>query len=113
MINITENGKIDWAMFGMAVKNFRRGKKLNTDQFAEAINRTDGGEKPIINGSQVERIESGKLIPTFEQLAVLARMSSNPTILINMVSTIANGLMSEPDGADVARPVAQPTAQVQ
>lgn len=99
-MNIIENGKIDWSMFGMAVKNFRRGKALDPDQFAEAINRTDGGEKPIITGAQVERIENGKLVPTVEQFTILERMSGTPGLVTSMVCSIADGLMAAPKGAD-------------
>lgn len=93
-MNIIENGVIDWSMFGLAVKNYRRNNNLSTEQFAEFMNRVNGSEKPIITQAMVERIEAGKAKPSLDQLNVFDRLVvGDSQHIANAIGVIADELM--------------------
>lgn len=93
-MNIIENNVIDWSMFGLAMKNYRRNKGLDPEQFADFMNRMNGVEKPIITPAVVERIEAGKTKPSLDQLNVLDHVVAGESHHIaNAIGLIADGLM--------------------
>lgn len=92
-MNIVENGSIDWGMFGMTMKNFRRGKGLDQAQFAELMNRVSGIEAPIITEAQVKRIEDGKLKPTLDQLFAIDKATNRTGRMAAVLSDIAECFM--------------------
>lgn len=92
-MNLIENGNIDWPMFGMCVKNYRRDKGLTSAQFAEMINRVNGGDKEIINEATVDRIEAGKAKPTIDQLIVFDKMVGYPTRTQSLIQGVAESFM--------------------
>lgn len=93
-MNIVENGSIDWGMFGMTMKNFRRGKGLDQAQFAELMNRVSGTETPVITEAQVKRIEDGKLKPTLDQLFAIDKVTNRPGRMTSVLSDIAECFMA-------------------
>lgn len=108
-MNIIENGNIDWSMFGMSVKNYRRGKGLSTAQFADMMNRVSGGEKEIISESVVERIEAGKAKPTIDQLLVIDKITNRPNRMTSVIDDVAETLMFG-EVAEVPGPTHVPVA---
>lgn len=100
-MNIVENGSIDWSMFGMAVKIYRRNLGLTHAQLADKMNSYSNDGLADITENQVKRMENGKFVPTVNHLIMLDKLTGFPGRTIALLSSIAEALLMEPSHEDM------------
>ncbi len=105
-MNIIENGNVDWSMFGMAVKIYRRNLGLTHAQLADKINAYSNDGLTNITENQVKRMENGKFIPTLNHLIMIDKLTGFAGRTMALLSNIAETLITEPSPNDMTLKIA-------